>query len=121
MFHHVRLRRSVAFAPNQLLEITPEFLNIVLIELRREGFEVVPLAAVPDWLRLDRGARPFAVLTFDDGYRNNVEHAWPILRQYGAPWTIFVTTEFADGRGRLWWLELEEAIAQLDRVVLFRN
>src|SRR5437868_9652796 len=110
MFHHVRPRRDVAFAPNRLLEITPGFLNVVLIELRRQGFDIVPIAAVPDRLRSDRRGRPFAVLTFDDGYRSNVEHAWPVLRQHGAPWTIFVTTEFADGRGRLWWLELEEAI-----------
>jgi peptidoglycan/xylan/chitin deacetylase (PgdA/CDA1 family) len=121
MFHHVRPRRDVAFAPNRLLEITPEFLDIVLVELRREGFDIVPIAAVPDRLRSGRQAQPFAVLTFDDGYRSNVEHAWPILKQHGAPWTIFVTTEFADGRGRLWWLELEEAIARLDRVALSRN
>ena len=121
MFHNVRPRRDVAFAPNQLLEITPEFLKIVLAELRREGFDIVPIAAIPDRLHSDRRGQPFAVLTFDDGYRNNVEHAWPILKQYGAPWTIFVTTEFADGRGQLWWLELEEAIARLDRVVLSRN
>ncbi|NOJ39148.1 polysaccharide deacetylase family protein [Bradyrhizobium australiense] len=121
MFHHVRPRRNVAFAPNQLLEITPEFLIAILVELRREGFDIVPIAAVPDRLRSDRRARPFAVLTFDDGYRDNVEYAWPILRQYESPWTIFVTAEFADGRGRLWWLELEQAIGELDRVVISRN
>jgi peptidoglycan/xylan/chitin deacetylase (PgdA/CDA1 family) len=121
MFHHVRPRRGVAFAPNRLLEITPDFLDVVLMELRREGFDIVPLAAVPDRLRSDRQPRPFAVLTFDDGYRDNVEHAWPVLKRHGAPWTIFVTTDFADGRGRLWWLELEEAIARLDQVVVSRD
>ena len=121
MFHHVRPRRNVAFAPNQLLEITPEFLTTVLAELRREGFDVVPIAAVPDRLRSNRRARPFAVLTFDDGYRDNVEYAWPIFKQCGIPWTIFVTTEFAEGRGQLWWLELEQAISRLDRVVISRN
>ena len=40
------------------------------------------------------------------------------MRRHGAPWTLFVTTEFTDGRGRLWWVELEEAIIRLDRVVL---
>jgi peptidoglycan/xylan/chitin deacetylase (PgdA/CDA1 family) len=118
MFHRVRPQQDIAFAPNRLLEITPAFLDSVLGELRRQDFDIIPLAAVPDRLRLVRPARPFAVLTFDDGYRDNVEHAWPILRRYGAPWTIFVTTEFADGRGHLWWLELEEAIARLDQVVL---
>lgn len=121
MFHHVRPRRDVAFAPNQLLEITPEFLAVVLAELRQQGFDVIPIAAVPDRLRSNRRARPFAVLTFDDGYRDNVEYAWPIFKQCGIPWTIFVTTEFAAGRGHLWWLELEQAIARLDRVVISRK
>lgn len=121
MFHHVRPRRNVAFAPNQLLEITPEFLTTILAELRREGFDIVPIAAVPDRLSSNRRARPFAVLTFDDGYRDNVEYAWPIFKQCGIPWTIFVTTEFAEGRGHLWWVELEQAIARLDRVVISRN
>ena len=31
---------------------------------------------------------------------------------------MFVTTRFADGAGGLWWLELEEAIARLDRVAV---
>jgi peptidoglycan/xylan/chitin deacetylase (PgdA/CDA1 family) len=121
MFHHVRPRRDVAFAPNQLLEITPEFLTAILAELTREGFDIIPIAAVPDRLRSNRGSRPFAVLTFDDGYRDNVEYAWPILKQRGIPWTMFVTTEFADGQGQLWWLELEQAIARLDRIVISCN
>jgi len=41
-----------------------------------------------------------------------------VLKAAHAPWSLFVTTDFADGRGRLWWLELEEAITRLDRVVL---
>jgi peptidoglycan/xylan/chitin deacetylase (PgdA/CDA1 family) len=119
--HQVRPWRPREFAPNRVLEITPEFLDIVLTELRREGFDVIPLDAVPDRLRPGPAGRPFAVLTFDDGYRDNVEHAWPVLRRHNAPWTLFVTTDFVDGRGRLWWMELEEAVARLDRVVLPRN
>ena len=118
MLHHVRPWRPREFAPNRFLEITPEFLGFVLTELRREGFDIIPLDAVPDQLHPDSRGRPFAALTFDDGYRDNVEYAWPVLRRHRAPWTLFVTTDFADGQGRLWWLELEEAIARLERVVL---
>jgi len=121
MFHHVRPPRPRQFAPNRVLEITPEFLDLVLTELRREGFDVIPLDAVVDRLRPGPARRPFAALTFDDGYRDNIEHAWPVLRRHNAPWTLFVTTDFVDGRGRLWWLELEEAIGRLDRVVLPGN
>src|SRR4051812_50214678 len=82
------------------------------------GFDLIALEDVPERLRRRSARKPFAVLTFDDGYRDNVDHALPILKRHGAPWTVFVTADFADGRGRLWWLELEEAGARLDRVVV---
>lgn len=113
-FHHVRPWRTAAFAPNRFLEIEPEFLEAVLDALDDEGFEVVPLDAVPG--RLAGGGRPFAALTFDDGYRDVIEHAWPVLRRRGVPWAMFVAEDFASGRGRLWWRELELAVAGLDRI-----
>jgi peptidoglycan/xylan/chitin deacetylase (PgdA/CDA1 family) len=118
MFHHVRPWRPRAFAPNHVLEITPEFLDFALTELRREGFEIIPFKALPRRLRSEAGGPPFAVLTFDDGYRDNVEYAWPVLKRHRAPWTIYITTDFAEGTGRLWWLELEQAIVLRDRVTL---
>ena len=116
MLHHVRPWRERAFAPNRLLEITPEFLDRVLSLTAELGFDLVPLDEVPS--RLAAPGRPFAALTFDDGYRDTAEHALPVLRRHDAPFTVFVTTGFADGTGRLWWVELEEAIARLDRVAV---
>src|SRR5919199_200492 len=120
-FHHVRPWRERDFAPNRLLEITPEFLDLTLRALRQRGFDIVPLDEVPPRLAAGQGRAPFAALTFDDGYRDNVEHALPVLRRHGAPWTLFATVDYAEGRGRLWWLELEEAIARLDRVSFALN
>lgn len=40
-------------------------------------------------------------LTFDDGYRNNLECALPVLRKYDLPATVFVNTAYLDG-GMLW-------------------
>jgi peptidoglycan/xylan/chitin deacetylase (PgdA/CDA1 family) len=116
-FHHVRPAAFGAFAPNRLLEITPGFLDLTVRTLRAEGFDIVPLDDVPSRLA-EPDAKPFAALTFDDGYRDNLEHAAPILRRHRAPWTLFVTADFAEGRGRLWWLELERAIARLEQVSL---
>lgn len=115
-FHHVVPEPPAAFAPNRLLAITPDFLDATLRELAAAGFDLVGLDAVPQ--RLAEPGPPFAVLTFDDGYRDNLVHAAPVLRRHGAPWTLFVTGDFADQRGRLWWVELERAVARLDRVPL---
>ncbi|AWN46888.1 polysaccharide deacetylase [Methylobacterium terrae] len=117
-FHHVRPEEPEpgSYAPNRLLAITPAFLDRTVGALRARGFAIVPLAEVPR--RLAEAGPPFAVLTFDDGYRDNLEHAAPVLRRHDAPWTLFVTHDFATGAGRLWWIELERAIGILDRVRL---
>src|SRR5262249_47547203 len=68
--------------------------------------------------RTGKGRLPFAALTFDDGYRDNLSDALPVLERHGVPMTLFVTPGFAERSARLWWVELEEAIARLDRVAL---
>ena len=116
--HHVRPQGPATFRPNGLLEITPDFLDRALTLIRAEGYDLVSLDEALARLSAPRNGRFFVALTFDDGYRDNVEHAWPVLAKHGAPWTLFVTTGFADRTARLWWLELEEAIRALRQVNL---
>jgi len=114
--HHVRPQGAGGFHPNGLLEITPDFLDRALGVIRTEGYDIVSLDEALARLSAPRKGRFFVALTFDDGYRDNVEQAWPVLAKHGAPWTLFVTTGFADRTARLWWLELEEAVAALPQL-----
>ncbi|WP_046868954.1 polysaccharide deacetylase family protein [Microvirga massiliensis] len=116
MFHRVRPWKARPFAPNQMLEISPEFLDLCLSTLKAMGFRLISLDDVPHAVRERAPNHPFAVLTFDDGYRDNLEFGLPVLRKHSAPWTIYVTSQFAEGTGRLWWLELEEAVATLPEI-----
>ena len=61
-------------------------------------------------------ARRFACLTLDDGYRDNRDFALPVLREFDAPSTVFVASDFAEGCGRLWWVALEMVIAKASRI-----
>lgn len=47
-------------------------------------------------------ARPTVALSFDDGYRDNHQHAFAILREHGMVATFFVTTAMIDGDRPLW-------------------
>lgn len=116
--HHVRPPAARGFAPNALLDITPGFLDAALGLIRAEGYDIVSLNEALLRLQRPTTGRFFVALTFDDGYRDNVEHAWPILAKHEAPWTLFVTPGFADRTARLWWLELEEAIRASSRLEL---
>ena len=112
MFHHVRPSQPRAFDPHRILEITPEFLDSVLGHVRKRGYDIIPINALAERIRNPLPGKPFVVLTFDDGYRDNVEFALPVLRRHAAPFTMFATTGFADGGAPLWWLDLEDAVAR---------
>lgn len=115
-FHHVRPPRPEAFQPNRGLEITPLFLDEVISGLREAGLDIVSLDEAHRRLTEGDFSRRFVALTFDDGYRDIQEHAYPILKRHDAPFTIFVPTSFPDGSGDLWWIVLERAIAASDSI-----
>jgi peptidoglycan/xylan/chitin deacetylase (PgdA/CDA1 family) len=115
MFHRVQPWVERDFAPNRLLEITPEFLDAVLTRLTALGFAIVSLDTALNGIGEGR-ERPFAILTFDDGYKDTRDFALPILEKHRAPFTMYVTTGFAERTARLCWVELEEAIRRLPQI-----
>ena len=113
MLHRVTPEPPAAFAPNRILAVTPRFLEDVVRHVIEAGYDVLRLDEIPERLAEPKGRRPFVTFTLDDGYRDNAEHAWPIFKRYGIPFAIYVPTDYPDGRGELWWLALEAAIARL--------
>ena len=79
------------------------------IEFLSENHEVVSMDGLVDYLESepDRDANKFVVaVTFDDGYKDNLTHALPILEQYNIPATIYITTRFPEGDTWMWWNEI---------------
>ena len=116
MLHHVRPRREGAFQPNHHLEVEPEFLRAMLAHLRALDVDIVTLDEVHQRLQERKFARRFACFTLDDGYRDNRDFALPVMREFDAPLTVYVTSDFAEGTGRLWWVALEKAIAKASSI-----
>jgi peptidoglycan/xylan/chitin deacetylase (PgdA/CDA1 family) len=78
--------------------VTPRAFREQMQYLGDAGFQVVPLAA----LASTRSLGPRAVaLTFDDGFADNYERAFPVLAERGLPATIFVTVGAVGGALRV--------------------
>jgi peptidoglycan/xylan/chitin deacetylase (PgdA/CDA1 family) len=116
MLHHVRPRRDAKFQPNHHLEVTPEFLRATLSHLRSRGIDIVTMDEAHRRLTERDFSRRFACFTFDDGYRDNRNFALPVMREFEAPFTVYVASDFAQGTGRLWWVALERAIAKASSI-----
>jgi peptidoglycan/xylan/chitin deacetylase (PgdA/CDA1 family) len=116
MLHHVRPRRDCEFQPNHHLEVEPEFLRALLAHLRALDVDIVSMDEAHQRLQERNFARRFACFTLDDGYRDNRDHALPVMREFDAPLTVYVTSDFAEGTGRLWWVALERVIAKASAI-----
>lgn len=107
------------FAPNAILQIKPEFLEYTIRRVRELGYDIVGIEeAVRRTEAVEAPARKFVVFTFDDGYRDNLEHALPILREHECPFTLYVPTALVDGAGEIWWQALEDIIAAREAVAV---
>lgn len=77
--------------------------------LQQQEFSVLRLGEVVE--RLKRGAslpQRCAVITVDDAYRSFYTGGWPLLKEYGFPATLFVSTDQVGGGDFLDWKELRE-------------
>jgi peptidoglycan/xylan/chitin deacetylase (PgdA/CDA1 family) len=116
MLHHVRPRRDAEFQPNHHLEVEPDFLRAMLAHLRTLDIDIVSMDEAHTRLSQGNFARRFACFTLDDGYRDNRDFALPVMREFDAPLTVYVASDFAEGTGRLWWVALEKVIAAASAV-----
>ncbi len=116
--HHVRPPRPERFQPNRLLEVTPAFLEDVVRYLRRGGIDIVGLDEMYRRLTEQDFRRRFVCITIDDGYRDTLQWAYPILKKHAVPFCVYIPTSFPDRLGELWWLALEAVVARNARIKL---
>ena len=73
-----------------------------------------PVVSLDEMTEVRKISRPRVALTFDDGLRNNVEVAYPILEKLGLPATFFVCPGLIDGEQWLWNHEARQRLLTLD-------
>ena len=84
------------------------------VRFLRERFSIVRLEEIAglDQVGLGSRAKPAALITFDDGYRDNFETALPILRELDVPAAFFIPTGFFQAPRLPWWDHVACAIKQ---------
>ena len=112
--HHVRPAEARPHDPNALLSVTPQFLDEAIRACAESGLTPVALEDLPRLLADPADRRRFAAFTLDDGYRDNAEHAAPVFRRHGVPYTIFITKGFVERSRSAWWETAEALTAKLD-------
>lgn len=79
----------------------------------RRHCEVVDLPSIQSALQRP-DSRPVVAITFDDGYRDNLETALPILEDVGLPATLFLATDGIDQQQAWWWDVLADLVMEPD-------
>ncbi len=102
-YHRVAEPEAQPTLGPRLISATPKAFDQQMDYLAA-NYRVVSMQEVLDAHRGGFALPPRALLiTFDDAYRDFAEHAWPTLRRYGLPATLFVATAFPDQPHRVFW------------------
>jgi len=80
------------------LYVPPALLRDRLCHLRENGYNILPLAEACSRLRSGTLPRRSVALTFDDGATDFASTALPLLREFNAPATVYLTTYYSDVR-----------------------
>jgi peptidoglycan/xylan/chitin deacetylase (PgdA/CDA1 family) len=103
----------VAELPNDpyLLAVTPKHFAQQLGVIRRYGVPM-RLGQLVEALQDGKVPKRAVVVTFDDGYADNLYNAKPLLERYNIPATVFVTTGHLGEAREFWWDELDRLLLQ---------
>jgi peptidoglycan/xylan/chitin deacetylase (PgdA/CDA1 family) len=109
------IRRCAGFRPNLCLAVAEDRFDEQMAELAA-NHHCLSLPDAVQALRHERLERGSVTVTFDDGYRDNLRVALPIIERYGVPATVCITTGLIDRSALLWWDELEHLIDRAGRI-----
>ena len=99
----------------QLLCVSPRRFDEHL-EVIRQSCRLARLDGLEELMRDGRNLSRSVVITFDDGYADNLLNAKPLLEKHDAPATVFVSSGNTGGRHGFWWDNLEHLLLAAERL-----
>jgi peptidoglycan/xylan/chitin deacetylase (PgdA/CDA1 family) len=117
MLHRIAPKSDIPRIHNhESLEITPEHLELIIQYFKSLHYNFISLDQLYSQLQSGNINTPFVVFTFDDGYKDNLECAYPIFKKHNIPFTIYITTSFPDYTSIIWWYMLEDYLIQNKKI-----
>jgi peptidoglycan/xylan/chitin deacetylase (PgdA/CDA1 family) len=121
-FHRVYPLENNKLSHNEELKITPQELEKTITSILDIGGDIISIEELyQNLIQSKKPQKKSFIFTFDDGYKDNFTHAYPIFKKYNKPFTIYLATDFPDLKLILWWYMLEDILLANDRLVLPNN
>jgi len=111
MLHRVADFENERLLSTEDLKVTPFFLESVITQYKKQGFDFYSLDQISEYLDGKRLiTKPFVSFTLDDGYLDNYTNAYPVFKRNQVPFCVYVATDFIDKKAILWWYSVEDLI-----------
>lgn len=106
MYHSVSGQTAKGSHSYYELNTSAEVFDLQMSHLKQDGYRIIGLGEAVDrvsGLNSENAVKKekVAVLTFDDGFRNFHDHAYPVLKKYGFGATVFLSTDYIDRNRRI--------------------
>ena len=120
MFHRVSPADGALPVIDEL-RVSPEYFKSFLMS--KQDIQFVSLDDAIDIIEGNKKiTKPFGVITFDDGYEDNYTYAYPILKELGIPFTIYVSVDLVNDHAPIWnYLLLIEKIVRKNNMLKLGN
>ena len=105
----VLMYHMIADLANNDAVLAPDHFRAQMQFLKDNGYHPISLQQLDEYIShgTPLPEKPVCI-TFDDGYLDNYEIVYPLMKEFGFPWTIFVVTNDVGKSGRVTWEQLKE-------------
>lgn len=112
-YHRIGHSEQTRFNPN-VFSCTKEMFDEHL-QFYKLNFEVINIDQLIQLIDVGKPLKKhYALITFDDGYKDNYDDAFPVLKKHNLPAVFFVPTDYIESNKVPWWDEIAWMIKQCD-------
>lgn len=108
--YHMVVESTNGYYPETSLEVFNKHMAHIA-----KNYKVIDLNNIVERINKKKSLRRCMAITFDDGFRDNYEVAYPVLRKYNLPATIFLTTGYIDSGTAPWFIKFRYVFMKTEK------